>query len=438
MTVEQPTRPMQEPRPGGTRRADAARSQRFRGDVEGLRAVAVLLVLLYHAGVPLVPGGFVGVDVFFVISGFLITTQLVRELDRSGRISLVRFYARRAKRLLPATAVVLVATALLTRWLLPETRWADAGHDIIASALYVGNWHFADQAVDYLAAHDASTVQHFWSLAVEEQFYVVWPLLLLAGAAVARGGRWRTRPTICAGLLLVVVPSFLWSLHETSSFPARAFFETTTRMWELGIGAGVALAAGLLTRMPRAVAVVLGWTGLGAIAVAGLVVSTGTAWPGYAAALPTLGAAAVVGAGFRVPDRGAAALLGVAPMRWLGGISYSLYLWHWPLIVVATARLDGLSALQGLAVAAASVVPAWLTLHLVENPLRHSRAVSRSPRLSLVLGAGCTLVGVVSGLVLLGAVPVADPGAATAPGAAVLRDDPRGIPGATWSTTSTR
>ena len=428
MTLEQQTRTAEDRRRAGAPDVEPVPSSRFRGDVEGLRAVAIGLVLLYHAGVPLVSGGFVGVDVFFVISGFLITTQLARELDRSGRISLVRFYARRAKRLLPATAVVLVATALLTWWLLPDTRWADIGHDLVASALYVGNWHFADQAVDYLATHDASPVQHFWSLAVEEQFYLVWPLLILAAAGVARARGWRPRPTIAVGLALVVVPSLLWSVHETSSFPARAFFETTTRMWELGVGAGVALAAGALTRLPRGLAVALGWSGLGAIALAGVTVSSSTAWPGYAAALPVLGTAAVISAGFRVSDVGAAAVLSLRPMRWVGGISYSLYLWHWPLIVVATVRLDGISAWQGLAVALASVVPAWLTLHLVENPLRHSRAVSQSPRFSLSLGANFTLVGVAAGLVLLLAVPVADVGTSKAPGAAVLRDDPRGDP----------
>lgn len=406
----------------------AERTSKFRGDVEGLRAVAVVLVLLYHAGVPLISGGFVGVDVFFVISGFLITTQLATELNRTGRISLVRFYARRAKRLLPATAVVLVATTLLTWQFLPQTRWTDTGHDIVASALYFGNWRFADQAVDYLAEQNASPVQHFWSLAVEEQFYLVWPLLILAAAGFARVVRWRTGPTIWAGLALVVAISFLWSVHETSNFPARAFFETTTRMWELGIGAAVALAAGALARLPRPLAVALGWTGLGAIALAGLMVTAETAWPGHAAALPTLGAAAVISAGFRGSDVGAGAILNVKPMQWIGGISYSLYLWHWPLIVMATAQFNEISALQGLAVAVASVVPAWLTLHFVENPLRHSGAVSRSPRLSLSLGANFTLVGVGAGLVLLLAVPVVSVGAEKARGAAVLRENPRGDP----------
>ncbi|GAA4558182.1 acyltransferase family protein [Planotetraspora kaengkrachanensis] len=410
--------------------AGRASSSRFRGDIEGLRAVAVGLVLLYHAGLPFLPGGFVGVDVFFVISGFLITTQLVSEMGRTGTISLVRFYARRAKRLLPAAGIVLLVSAVLTRLFIPATRWSEIGGDIAGAALYIVNWRFADRSVDYLAEDSQpSPVQHFWSLAVEEQFYLVWPLLILAAIVVARMLRGRTRPTLWVGLALVVVPSFAWSLSETANVPARAFFETTTRMWELGIGAAVALAAGAFTRLPRVPAIVLGWAGLAAIAAAGLLITGETAWPGYAAALPTLGAAAVIAAGFAVTRGGPASLLGVKPMRWIGGLSYSLYLWHWPLLVAATAYFGDLSAKQGLVVAAVSVVPAWLTARVVENPLRHSAAIARSSRLALSMGANFTLLGVAAGLVLLLSVGGTQvPAGAVAQGAAALGDKPRDSP----------
>jgi peptidoglycan/LPS O-acetylase OafA/YrhL len=412
--------------------AGERRSSRFRGDVEGLRAVAVGLVLLYHAGVPSIRGGFVGVDVFFVISGFLITTQLVSEVDRTGTVSLVRFYARRAKRLLPAAGVVLVVTALLVRLFVPETRWKEIGGDIVGSALYVVNWRFADRSVDYLAEGQPSPVQHFWSLAVEEQYYLVWPLLILLAVLAAKMFKNRIRPALWTGLILVIVPSFAWSLIETAQTPARAFFETTTRMWELGVGAGVALAAGACTRLPRATAVVLGWAGLAAVAASGVLYTENIAWPGYAAALPVAGAAAIIAAGFAVTRGGPASLLGLKPMRWIGGLSYSLYLWHWPLIVVATVYLDGLSPYTGLAVVVVSVVPAWLTYRMIESPLRHSAAISRSVRLALSVGANFTLVGVAAGLVLLlavAAVPaVGGASAKNALGAAVLRDNPRGDP----------
>ncbi|WP_203887810.1 acyltransferase family protein [Planotetraspora kaengkrachanensis] len=416
--------------PAGHAAEGEPRSSRFRGDIEGLRAVAVGLVLLYHAGLPFIHGGFVGVDVFFVISGFLITTQLLSEVDRTGTVSLVRFYARRAKRLLPAAGVVLVVTALLTWWFIPDTRWKEIGGDIAGSALYVVNWRLAARSVDYLA-EDAqpSPVQHFWSLAVEEQYYLVWPLLILLAVLAAKMIKNRTRPALWTGLLLVMVPSFAWSLIETAQTPASAFFVTTTRMWELGVGAAVALAAGACARLPRMAAVVFGWAGLAAIAVSGLFYTEDIAWPGYAAALPVIGAAAVIAAGFAVTRGGPASLLGVRPMRWIGGLSYSLYLWHWPLIVVSTVYFDGLSSYEGLAVVAVSVVPAWLTYRTVESGFRHSAAVSRSTRLALSLGANFTLIGVAAGIVLVLLVPAVEaPGAKTALGAAALRDDPRGDP----------
>ncbi|HEX6967566.1 MAG TPA: acyltransferase family protein [Micromonosporaceae bacterium] len=411
----------------------AAPTKRFRADVEGLRAVAVGLVLLFHAGLPFLPGGYVGVDVFFVISGFLITTQLVAELTTTGKVSLVDFYARRAKRLLPAAAIVLVVTAALTRLVLPKIRWEEIGWDIVASSLYVINWRLADRSVDYLAEDSQpSPVQHFWSLAVEEQFYLVWPVLILAAALVARMIGLRVRPVLWLGLAAVAVPSFAWSVIETARSPQEAFFVTTTRMWELAIGAAVALGAAWWGRIPRAAGALLGWGGLVAIVASGLVFTNTIAWPGYAAALPTLGAAAVIVAGFSAMRSGPVLLLGIRPFQWVGKLSYSLYLWHWPLVVVATAKWGALSARSGLAVVAFSVIPAWLAFRFVENPVRHSQAVSRSPRLALSLGGNFTLSGVVLGLVLsFGAVNTVHPvsvGEHRALGAQVLGEHPRNHP----------
>jgi peptidoglycan/LPS O-acetylase OafA/YrhL len=402
-------------------------SDRFRGDVAGLRAVAVGLVLLYHAGLPFLPGGFVGVDVFFVISGFLITGQLIAEIDRTGRISLPAFWARRAKRILPAATVVLGVTAASVRLFVPRSRWEDVGGDIVSAATYVVNWRFADRAVDYLAEDSPpSPVQHYWSLAVEEQFYLVWPLLIIAAIVVARMIRRKNvRPILWIGLVVVAVPSFAWSIMETANSPERAFFVSTTRMWELSIGAGVALIATRAARIPRTLAAVAGWLGLAAIVTSALLVTSRTAWPGHAAALPTLGAAAVIAAGAAAGTRGPIAILGTRPFRWIGDLSYSLYLWHWPMIAVATVHWNGLSVARGTAVVLASVIPAWITFRLVENPLRYSRAVSRSPRLALSLGGNFTMVGICAGFTLLVMSASAASGPAgldrRAPGAAVLR-----------------
>lgn len=397
-------------------------SQGFRGDVEGLRAIAVGLVLIYHAGVPAVTGGFIGVDIFFVISGFLITSLLIRELDRTGTVSLITFYARRAKRLLPATAVVLVVTAALVLTLVPRIRWSDIGGDIVASSVYLVNWRFASQSVDYLAeGSGASPVQHFWSLAVEEQFYLVWPALLLLVTLVARRRGRSIRPALWFGVLVVAVPSLLWSIQQTQASPESAFFVTTTRMWELAIGAAIAIGAPTLARIPRALAAALGWGGLAVVLVSAFLITAQSAWPGYLAAFPTLATGAVIIAGLVDGARGPAGILSVAPMRWVGGLSYSLYLWHWPLLIVATAVWGELSVVVGLVIVVFSVVPSLLTQKFVENPLRYSRTVSSLPKYALSVGANCSLIGVVAGLIVVLAMP-----ASTQPTAAETPRESRG------------
>ncbi|WP_407924582.1 acyltransferase family protein [Catellatospora vulcania] len=398
----------------------------FRRDIEGIRALAVVLVMVGHAGVSAVSGGFVGVDVFFVISGFLITGLLVSEIERTGRISLTGFYARRAKRLLPAAAVVLAASLVLTYTLLPTTRWRGIGWDVIASGLYVMNWRLADQAVDYLAATDApSILQHFWSLAVEEQFYLVWPLLLIAVSwlAARRGGPRRTRPLFLAGLALIGIPSLVWSIQLTETDPARAYFVTTTRLWELALGAGVAILGGRLARMPRSAGAVLGWVGLVAVVVAALVTDKATPFPGYAALLPTLGTAAIIAGGMTAGRRGPELVLGLRPVRAIGAVSYSLYLWHWPLLMVADSQFGPLSPLQGLGVVAFSAVPAVLTHRFVENPVRFGARFSVRPARALQLGLACTVIPLAAALtfqfVVLPAATRVDPDVVSA-GAAAL------------------
>lgn len=381
------------------------RSTALRTDIEGLRALAIGLVLIYHAGITLLPGGFIGVDVFFVVSGFLITGLLVREVEKTGRISLGRFYARRARRLLPAAALVLVVTAILT-WLTSSVvDWRTFGGDIAAAALYVVNWRLAERSVDYLAEGiGASPVQHFWSLAVEEQFYIVWPLLLLLVAAFVRFRRLPVRPLMGVALTIIVVPSLAWSVVASTSTPESAFFVTTTRLWELGIGALVAVGAALWPRIPRPAASAIGWTGLLTVVAGGFLLDSSVAWPSAWALVPTLGTAAVIVAGSSDPGS-AVRLLSWRPFVWIGGMSYSLYLWHWPLLIAAQNLWGELGQKQGLLVMAASIVPAWLSLKLLEDPVRHSTRLGRSNSLTLSLGLNLSILGVVAGLVLAMAVP---------------------------------
>jgi peptidoglycan/LPS O-acetylase OafA/YrhL len=361
--------------------------------------VAVLLVLIYHAGLPL-HHGYVGVDVFFVISGFLITSILLRELARDGRIDWPRFVGRRARRLLPAAITVLGVTAAVAWFAVPGLRRRDIGVDIAASALYSVNWVFADRAVDYLAS-DArpSPVQHFWSLAVEEQFYVLWPLALIALAVVVRRfGRRRRMPSrraVALVLSAIAVPSFGYAVWLGGEDPSRSYFVTTTRVWELGVGA--ALAVALSGREPVEGGVrtaVAGWAGLGAVLGGAVLLPDRVAWPGPWTLLPTVGAAAVLYAGWARARGGPAVLLRAAPLVWIGGLSYSLYLWHWPAVVLAEWVHEGLTPVQRACVVLLSVAPAWLGYRFLERPVHHSRALAERHRVSLGVGAALSAVGV--------------------------------------------
>ncbi len=212
------------------------KSRALRTDIQGLRAAAVLLVVVYHLHAAALPGGFVGVDVFFVISGFLITSHLVSRPPASAG-ALAAFWGRRVRRLLPASLVVLAATLVAVRLFSPETAWQATASDARAAALYVVNWALAGQAVDYLAADNAPTaVQHFWSLSVEEQFYFGWPLLVAGVALLARRRGTSTRTALAVAFGVVTAASFAWSVHLTQTNPAAAYFVTPTRVWELGAG----------------------------------------------------------------------------------------------------------------------------------------------------------------------------------------------------------
>lgn len=350
----------------------------LRGDIQGLRALAVGLVLVYHLLPNRLTGGFVGVDVFFVISGFLIIGLLVGEIRRTGRISLLDFYARRVRRLLPAATAVLLAVVGATVLLLPSPRWPTIMDQVIASALNVQNWFLAAGAADYAnATAAASPVQHYWSLAVEEQFYLFIPLVLLLSVLLARG----RHPIRIAFVSVAVVTaaSLAYSILVTTSPPAGAYFVTPTRIWELGLGGLTATAVHRL-RMNLPVRLLLGWGGLAAVLVSAATFSTGMAFPGWIALLPTVGTMAMLMAGSRSADERPhvtelATPLGMQPLRYLGDISYSLYLWHWPVIVFTLEWLgrDRFTGTQVLVVAAAALLLASLSKHLVEDPLRSPR-----------------------------------------------------------------
>jgi peptidoglycan/LPS O-acetylase OafA/YrhL len=377
----------------------------------------VLAVVLYHAGLPGVGGGFIGVDVFFVVSGFLITGLLWREASGTGTVGLARFYGARARRLLPAAVTVLIATCVASAVLLPPLQARSVLGDGIASALYVGNYRFAIQGTDYLAA-DAppSPLQHYWSLGVEEQFYLLWPALIIGAAwllaRVARrtgSGSAATRSAAPYLLLLALLAaaSFMISLSCTENLPSWAFFSLPTRAWELAAGGLVALTAGAWRHLPGPSAALVGWGGLALIVVTCTQLGEGTPYPGTTALLPVLGTALVIGAGCATPDLGAGRFLSKPAMRSIGRLSYSWYLWHWPVLLLAPALFGGDIGLAGrLAMVVVSFGLAILTLHLIENPVRLAPSLKVSARRSLAIGGALTAVAVCACVVLLLVYPV--------------------------------
>jgi peptidoglycan/LPS O-acetylase OafA/YrhL len=365
---------------------------RHRHDIQGLRAIAVLIVALNHTGLSFLQGGYVGVDVFFVLSGFLITGLLLNEAKTHGYISFSRFYIRRAKRILPAATLTLVVTMTAAYYLLNYVRAKQAVWDSIWASLFGANIHFAAQSTDYFArGQPPSPVQHYWSLSVEEQFYFVWPALFalaLFGSALGRRsarrrlghGRpgvslWGTR-RLLAAVAILGGASLAWSVHDTDVPPASAYFSTAARAWELALGAGLAIGAAGLARVPGAIRTGLGWLGLGAIGVASVAYSATTAFPGYAALLPTAGAALVIAAGIgaHAPRYGVGCVLSTRPLRYIGDRSYAFYLWHWPVLVIAVQYVGhDLSVAVKLLLLAGAFLLSVISYRLLENPVRRAR-----------------------------------------------------------------
>ncbi|PFG41961.1 peptidoglycan/LPS O-acetylase OafA/YrhL [Isoptericola jiangsuensis] len=399
-----------------------------RADIQGLRALAVAAVVVFHLWPGVLTGGYVGVDVFFVLSGFLITSHLVRRPVGSPR-ALADFWARRVRRLIPAATLVLALTLVAAVVWLPSTVLAGTAREVAASALYVENWHLARSEADYLAADQAhSPVQHYWSLSIEEQFYLLWPVLLgaatwtalrvrrsrarrAAGPASASGdvpdqdARRTAARTAALVTGVVVVASLARSVQLTAAEPAAAYFVSTTRFWELGLGGLLAALLALRTtagrpEVPdgpaaRVLRPVAAWAGLAMIVVACLTFDADTPFPGTAALLPTVGTALVVAAAADPLRGGPGRLLGRRPVQWLGDASYSVYLWHWPLVVIVPVALDTDGPLVMVGVLAATLGLAALSRTWVEERLRHHPLLVRRRAATFVLLAVC--VGVVAG-----------------------------------------
>jgi peptidoglycan/LPS O-acetylase OafA/YrhL len=377
--------------PSGDQAGTPPDDRAFRPDIQGMRAVAVLLVVLVHAQVKFLLGGFIGVDVFFVISGFVITGVLLRERSATGKTNILAFYGRRARRIIPAAILVIVVTVIAEQvfvgasaaeYAASEARWASA---FLANFPH-NNGNFFTARPNPLGA--------YWSLAVEEQFYLVYPMLLVIAATLARRFSLRVKLGVLLGVILVV--SFAWSvISSPGAGTVVAYASPFTHAWELALGGLLAVGTGSLRRLPLTLAAVMSWVGLVAIVMAAVVARglPSSGYPGYAAAVPVGATALIIAGGTAAPRWGAEALLRLAPFKWLGLWSFSIYLWHYPILIVAAQHWGHAGVTTNLLLAAAAVALSAGTYFVIENPIRHWSFLTRFPWVSVAAGAGLVLGG---------------------------------------------
>jgi len=366
--------------------------RRFRPDVQGLRAIAILLALVYHAGIPPFTGGYVGIEVFFVISGFVITGLLLRERESTGHTSLRNFYGRRARRIIPMATLVIIVTVVVTYHSLGTLVGHATATDGKWAALFLANVHYQATDTNYLVSQaPPSPLLNYWSLGVEEQFYIVYPAVFLLMGWWARRGSFRVRLTIF--LLAVIITSYAYSIAFTASNAQSAYFSLFVRSWELALGGLIAVYGQQLKRIPQAWAAVASWVGLAVILVASVTLTPASEYPGALVAIPTLAAGLVIAAGAAAPAWGVERLLRREPFPFLALISFSLYLWHWPILeIAAQSRGTGtLPAWDNVLLLLVATLLATLTYRFVENPARHSRFLSRRRWASLIMGV-CLVV----------------------------------------------
>jgi peptidoglycan/LPS O-acetylase OafA/YrhL len=357
----------------------------FRADIQGLRAISVLMVLVYHSAPTIIPGGYMGVDVFFVISGFLITSHLTEKLRADGKISLVDFYARRAVRILPAAFAVLVLTVTAAFIWIPPVQHADALVWAAATAAYVPNILAWGVHTDYLAETAPSAFQQYWSLGIEEQFYLLWPVFLLLGWRMCG----RSEKTLLMLVCISIVASFTACLVTMDSSQAQAFFSLPTRAWELGVGGAAAFILKARSAWPSKLrSGIMAWIGLMLLALAALTYDTRTPYPGVHTAIPVMATALLLLGG---PEpKSPAPLLSIRPLQFIGLMSYSLYLVHWPLLVIPQAAVGyayPLPLWTTLSLAALAIPMAYLIYRFVENPVRQACLLGRMQSMRILLVA---------------------------------------------------
>ena len=378
----------------------------FRPDLDGLRAVAILIIIPFHAGWSIADGFFVGLDLFFVISGYLITRNLVRESERTGRIALGSFWGRRVLRLVPAMIVMLLGVLALSALLLSPLQWQTVSADARWTALYVSNVHFAEVTSDYFAANDTKSVLlHTWSLGLEEQFYVLWPLIIAVIAWVAAKRKHLERKFLVGAFALTFAVSFALSVVLSGRAPTtplmHPYYSLPTRAWEFAVAALFALAPVPRILERKSVATAAGIVGFVMIGLGMAFYDPSISYPGPWPLLPVTGTILIIASGAGFPGGIVPKALSWSIAQRLGRLSYSWYLWHWPLMILAILVTGNHSVWLASAAAAAGLIPAALSYRLVEQPLRFHRAFKGSLPRTLALGFGGSLAVIAASILLL-------------------------------------
>ncbi|AST94434.1 acyltransferase [Sutcliffiella cohnii] len=360
--------------------------RKFRYEIEGLRAVAALLVAVYHIWLGNVSGG---VDVFFIVSGFLITTSLLKRMERYNKIDVLDFIIGLAKRLFPMAFLVLFSVTIACIIWLPQVRWDQTIQEILASAFYFQNWQLAFNAVDYLAQNnEASPVQHFWALSLQGQFYIIWPIVIFGTAYLVKSIFKKTfKQSLVMMLFTVFTLSFIYSIYSTYTNQAWAYFNTFARVWEFSMGGIVAVLASHIV-LRKTLSFVLGWVGLVAIISCGIVIQVSTVFPGYAALWPTLGGVFIILAGVSGGKYGVHRILTSKPLLKFGSISYAFYLWHWPVLTFyfIISGNETVSIAHGIVLILLSMFLSYFSTKLIEKPVRSLKVPNKNWKtVSLIL-----------------------------------------------------
>jgi peptidoglycan/LPS O-acetylase OafA/YrhL len=362
-----------------------APEKKFRPELEGVRTVAAFLVAVYHIWIGSVSGG---VDVFFIVSGYLITTSLLSKMERDGRIHLVDYWLGLARRLFPIAFTVLLFTVVGSILIMPQVQWKQIISEIFASAFYFENWYLANSAVDYLAQNNqASPLQHFWALSLQGQFYLTWPFVVLTAFVIAKKVLGKpVRKTMLGVLLSLFLLSIGYSIYKTSVNQPWAYFDTFARVWEFSLGGVLALLLPYL-RFGKTVSMVIGWFGLAVICFTGILLPVSSVFPGYAALLPTGGVILVIISAENSTRFGVDKLLGSKPFLYFGSMSYGFYLWHWPLLIFYYAYFDveRVPVASGLAIIVSAFILSFISVKILETPVRKISIKHSKKKLAIVL-----------------------------------------------------